>query len=57
LLLLEMPMAKVLKDLPLLKKAWLAGGSHEDSYLGLRELAQRGWSMQSTKYSKPCFTN
>ena len=57
LLLLEMPMAKVLEDLPRLKKAWLAGGDRSDLYEGLRELAERGWIIQTAKYSKPCFQN
>lgn len=57
LLLLEMPMAKVLEDLPRLKKAWLAGGDRADLYKGLRELAERGWIIQTAKYSKPCFQN
>lgn len=55
LLLLEMPMAKVLEDLPRLKKAWLAGGSDVDLYGGLRQLTERGWSIQTAKYSKPSF--
>ena len=55
LLLLEMPMAKVLEDLPRLKKAWLAGGSDADLYRELRQLTERGWSIQTAKYSKPSF--
>ncbi|MFS6820213.1 hypothetical protein AAF134_14870 [Synechococcus lacustris Tous-12m] len=48
-------MAKVLEDLPRLKKAWLAGGSDADLYRELRQLTERGWSIQTAKYSKPSF--
>ena len=52
---IEMDNALKSEDLPRLKKAWLAGGSDADLYRELRQLTERGWSIQTAKYSKPSF--
>lgn len=54
--LLEMPMERLMDDLPSLKKSWLAGGSTEELITGLRQLASQGWQLSTAKYAKPSYS-
>ena len=50
LLLLEIPLADMSEQLPVLKARWLADGNTEVFQAGLQALAQRGWRVLFAKY-------
>ena len=50
LLLLEIPLADMSEQLPVLKARWLADGNTEVFQAGLQALAQRGWRVVFAKY-------
>jgi len=50
LLLLEIPLAEMSEQLPVLKARWLADGNTEVFHAGLETLAQRGWRVLFAKY-------
>lgn len=55
LLLLEMPLEQMSDRLPLIKAAWLRGGSTEECLAGLQGLATRGWWVGVAKYEPVTF--
>lgn len=50
LLLLEMPLAEMSEQLPLLKAKWIAGDDTQTLLDGLRSLAVRGWRITVAKH-------
>jgi hypothetical protein len=57
LLLLELPMDCFIESLPKLKAEWINSGDTIALLKGLRELAGRGWTLQTAKYSQPTFSS
>jgi hypothetical protein len=55
LLLLEMPLEQMSERLPLIKAAWLRGGSTEECLAALKSLASRGWWVGVAKYEPVTF--
>ena len=57
LLLLELPMDCFIEALPKLKSQWIKSGDTTSLLQGLRQLAGRGWVLETAKYSEPTFSN
>ena len=57
LLLLELPMDCFIEALPKLKSHWIKRGDTTSLMQGLRQLAGRGWVLETAKYSQPTFSS
>ena len=57
LLLLELPMDCFIEALPKLKSQWIKSGDTTSLMQGLRQLAGRGWVLETAKYSQPTFSS
>lgn len=56
LLLLELPLEWMSKELPSLKAAWINGGSTESLLISLQERMVQGWRVSIAKYEEPRLT-